>query len=133
HLPRTPVLAAPFRVPIGLSDPTLGIGVPIASVAFGACLIEKHMTMDRAHGGVDSAFSLTPAEVAALVVEAERAWQSIGTTRIGPTEAEKEGLRFRRSLYVVSDVRAGDVLSEENVRAIRPTDCRARGHTRSRM
>ncbi|AGL14145.1 pseudaminic acid synthase [Actinoplanes sp. N902-109] len=121
NLRRIPVLAEALRVPIGLSDHTLGIGVPIAGVALGACLIEKHITMDRADGGVDSAFSLEPRELAALVVESERAWQALGTTRIGPTEAEQEGLRFRRSLYVVADVRAGDVVSEENVRSIRPT------------
>ncbi|GAA2491083.1 pseudaminic acid synthase [Winogradskya humida] len=121
NLRRIPVLAEAFRVPIGLSDHTMGIGVPIASVAFGACLIEKHLTLDRADGGVDSAFSLNPQELAALVVESERAWQGLGTTAIGPTEAEKEGLRFRRSLYVVTDVRAGDPVTEENVRSIRPT------------
>ncbi|MEV4637709.1 pseudaminic acid synthase [Actinoplanes sp. NPDC049548] len=121
NLRRIPVLAEAFRVPIGLSDHTLGIGVPVASVAFGACLIEKHVTLDRGDGGVDSAFSLEPQELAALVVESERAWQALGTTSIGPTEAEKEGLRFRRSLYVVADVKAGDVLTEANVRSIRPT------------
>ena len=121
NLRRIPVLAEAFRVPVGLSDHTLGIGVPIASVAFGACLIEKHVTLDRADGGVDSAFSLEPQEVSALVVESERAWQALGTTSIGPTEAEKEGLRFRRSLYVVADVHAGDMVTEENVRSIRPT------------
>ncbi|MEU7903974.1 pseudaminic acid synthase [Actinoplanes sp. NPDC049118] len=121
NLRRIPVLAEAFRVPVGLSDHTLGIGVPIASVAFGACLIEKHVTLDRGDGGVDSAFSLEPAELGSLVVESERAWSALGTTSIGPTEAEKEGLRFRRSLYVVADVRAGDVVSEDNVRSIRPT------------
>jgi N-acetylneuraminate synthase len=121
NLRRIPVLAEAFRVPIGLSDHTLGIGVPIAAVGFGACLIEKHVTLDRGDGGVDSAFSLEPAELAALVVESERAWQALGTTAIGPTEAEREGLRFRRSLYVVIDVRAGDPVTEQNVRSIRPT------------
>ncbi|MCA2214427.1 pseudaminic acid synthase [Jidongwangia harbinensis] len=121
NLRRIPVLADTFRVPIGLSDHTLGIGVPVASVAFGACLIEKHITLSRGDGGVDSAFSLEPQELAALVVESERAWQALGTTHIGPTEAEQESLRFRRSLYVVADVRAGDVLTEQNVRSIRPT------------
>lgn len=121
NLRRIPVLAETFRAPIGLSDHTLGIGVPVASVAFGACLIEKHVTLDRGDGGVDSAFSLEPAELAALVVESERAWQALGTTAIGPTEAEQEGLRFRRSLYVVTDVRAGEPVTEQNVRSIRPT------------
>jgi N-acetylneuraminate synthase len=121
NLRRIPVLAQMLELPIGLSDHTHGIGVPIASVAFGACLIEKHVTLDRADGGVDSAFSLEPAELKALRIESERAWQALGTTHIGPTEAEKEGLRFRRSLYVVADVKAGDKLTPENVRSIRPT------------
>ncbi|GAB2612521.1 pseudaminic acid synthase [Paractinoplanes abujensis] len=121
NLRRIPVLAQMLERPIGLSDHTHGIGVPIASVAFGACLIEKHFTMDRADGGVDSAFSLDPAELKAMRIETERAWQALGTTHIGPTEAEKEGLRFRRSLYVVADVKAGDQVTPENVRSIRPT------------
>jgi N-acetylneuraminate synthase len=121
NLRRIPVLAQMLELPIGLSDHTLGIGVPIAAVAFGACLIEKHVTLDREDGGVDSAFSLEPAELKALVVESERAWQALGTTHIGPTEAERESLRFRRSLYVVADVRAGDPVTEQNVRSIRPT------------
>jgi pseudaminic acid synthase len=121
NLRRIPVLAQMLGLPIGLSDHTLGIGVPIAAVAFGACLIEKHVTLDRADGGVDSAFSLEPAELKLLREESERAWQALGTTHIGPTEAEKESLRFRRSLYLVADVRAGDRVTEENVRSIRPT------------
>ncbi len=121
NLRRIPVLAQMLELPIGLSDHTLGIGVPIAAVAFGACLIEKHVTLDREDGGVDSAFSLEPAELKALRVESERAWQALGTTHIGPTEAEKESLRFRRSLYVVADVKAGDPVTEQNVRSIRPT------------
>jgi pseudaminic acid synthase len=120
NLRRLPVLAEVFGVPVGLSDHTLGIGAPVAAVAFGACLIEKHVTLARADGGVDSAFSLDPAEVAALVIETERAWQALGSTGIGPTEAEREGLRFRRSLYVVADVRAGEPVTEANVRSIRP-------------
>jgi pseudaminic acid synthase len=121
NLRRIPVLAQMLELPIGLSDHTLGIGVPIAAVAFGACLIEKHVTLDRADGGVDSAFSLEPAELKLLVEESERAWQALGTTHIGPTEAERESLRFRRSLYVVEDVEAGDPVTEANVRSIRPT------------
>ncbi|GGQ74916.1 pseudaminic acid synthase [Couchioplanes azureus] len=121
NLRRIPVLADSLRVPVGLSDHTLGIGVPIAAVALGACLIEKHVTLDRAAGGVDAAFSLEPAELRDLVTESERAWQALGTTSIGPTEAERESLRFRRSLYVVADVRAGELVTERNVRSIRPT------------
>jgi N-acetylneuraminate synthase len=121
NLRRIPVLAEALRLPIGLSDHTLGIGVPLAAVALGACLIEKHVTLDRHDGGVDSAFSLEPAELKALVVESERAWQALGSTEIGPTEAEREGLRFRRSLYVTADVKAGDIVTEANVRSIRPT------------
>ncbi|GGN70703.1 pseudaminic acid synthase [Actinoplanes lobatus] len=121
NLRRIPVLAEALKLPIGLSDHTMGIGVPIAAVAYGAVLIEKHFTLDRADGGVDSAFSLDQAELRLLVTESERAWQALGTTAIGPTSAEKESLRFRRSLYVVTDVRAGDPVTEENVRSIRPT------------
>jgi pseudaminic acid synthase len=121
NLRRIPVLAEALKLPIGLSDHTMGIGVPIAAVAYGAVLIEKHFTLDRADGGVDSAFSLDQAELRLLVTESERAWQALGTTAIGPTEAEKESLRFRRSLYVVTDVRAGEPVTEENVRSIRPT------------
>jgi N-acetylneuraminate synthase len=121
NLRRIPVLARMLELPIGLSDHTLGIGVPIAAVAYGACLIEKHVTLDRTDGGVDSAFSLEPAELKLLREESERAWQALGTTHIGPTAAEKESLRFRRSLYVVADVKAGDPVTERNVRSIRPT------------
>ncbi|WP_204291405.1 pseudaminic acid synthase [Micromonospora gifhornensis] len=120
NLRRIPVLAEAFGVPVGLSDHTPGIGVPVASVALGACFIEKHITLDRADGGVDSDFSLNPAELSALVVEAERAHAALGGTTIGPTPAEREGLRFRRSLYVVADVRAGDEVTAANVRSIRP-------------
>jgi N-acetylneuraminate synthase len=122
NLRRIPVLAETFGVQVGLSDHTLGIGVPIASVAFGATVIEKHITLDRGDGGVDSAFSMTPAEMQTLVAESERAWQALGSTHIGPTDSEREGLRFRRSLYVVADVKAGDVVTAANVRSIRPAN-----------
>ncbi|MGW5050731.1 pseudaminic acid synthase [Actinokineospora sp. NPDC004072] len=115
-----PLLAAATGALVGLSDHTPGIGAPLAAVALGACLIEKHVTLSRADGGVDSAFSLEPAELAALVVESERAWSALGTARIGPRPSEREGLRLRRSLYVVADVRAGDAVTPENVRSIRP-------------
>jgi N-acetylneuraminate synthase len=120
NLRRLPVLQSTFGVPVGLSDHSPGIGVAVASVALGACLIEKHVTLTRSDGGVDSEFSLEPDELAALVTESERAWQALGGTAIGPTPAEREGLRFRRSLFVVADVRAGERVTAENVRSIRP-------------
>lgn len=120
NLRAIPVLAAAFGTHVGLSDHTMGIGVPVAAVAFGACVIEKHLTLSRAGGGVDAAFSLEPAELAALVRETRIAWQALGSSRIGPDESEREGLRFRRSLYVTRDVRAGDVVDASNVRSIRP-------------
>lgn len=109
-----------FGCEVGLSDHTAGVGVSVASVALGATVIEKHFTLDRAEGGVDSTFSLEPAELAALVVETERAWQAMGCVSYGPTPAEARSLQFRRSLYVVQDMRAGDLLTRDNVRAIRP-------------
>ncbi|MFI5486929.1 pseudaminic acid synthase [Micromonospora echinaurantiaca] len=120
NLRRLPVLADAFGAPVGLSDHTPGIGVAVASVALGACFIEKHVTLDRADGGVDADFSLDPGELAALVVESERAYAALGGTAIGPTPAEREGLRFRRSLFVVEEVRAGDPVTAANVRSIRP-------------
>jgi pseudaminic acid synthase len=120
NLRRIPVLAEAFDTVVGLSDHTMGIGVAVASVALGAQVIEKHVTLSRSDGGVDSAFSLEPAELTALVLESERAWQALGTSRIGPSDAEREGLRFRRSLYVTADVRAGDPVTPANVRSIRP-------------
>jgi len=109
-----------FGCEVGLSDHTMGTGVSVASVALGATVIEKHFTLSRADGGVDSTFSMEPAEMAALVVETDRAWHSLGRVSYGPTEKEKKSLAYRRSLYVVQDARAGDVLTKENLRAIRP-------------
>ncbi len=109
-----------FGCEVGLSDHTMGLGVAVAAVTLGATLIEKHFTLDRADGGVDSTFSLEPAEMAALVIETGRAWQALGHVAYGPMEAEHKSLQFRRSLYVVEDVAAGEALSERNVRAIRP-------------
>lgn len=115
-----PHLRELFGCEVGLSDHTMGVGVSVASVALGATVIEKHFTLSRADGGVDSAFSMEPAEMAQLVVETERAWQSLGQVSYGATEAEKKSIVFRRSLYVVQDLKAGDVLTTKNVRAIRP-------------
>jgi len=109
-----------FGCEIGLSDHTMGVGVSVSSVAFGATVIEKHFTLDRADGGVDSTFSMEPAEMRQLVIECERAWQAKGKINYGATEAEKKSLVFRRSLYVVDNLKEGDVLTNKNVRAIRP-------------
>jgi len=109
-----------FGCEVGLSDHTMGVGVSVASVALGATVIEKHFTLNRADGGVDSTFSMEPSEMAQLVVETERAWQAMGQVSYGATEAEKKSIVFRRSLYVVKDLKAGDVLDENNIRAIRP-------------
>lgn len=120
NLRSLPVLAATFGTLVGLSDHTPGIGVAVASVAFGACLIEKHMTIRRADGGVDSAFSLEPDEVASLVRESKAAWEALGSASIGTKAAEVANKPFRRSLYVSADVRAGDLVSAANVRSVRP-------------
>ncbi len=109
-----------FDCQVGLSDHSMGVGVSVASVALGATVIEKHFTLNRADGGVDSTFSMEPAEMAQLVLETERAWQALGKVSYGATEAEKKSLQFRRSLYIVKDLKTGDVLTKDNVRAIRP-------------
>lgn len=109
-----------FGCEVGLSDHTMGVGVSVASVALGATVIEKHFTLNRADGGVDSTFSMEPAEMAQLVLETGRAWQAMGLISYGATEKEKKSMVFRRSLYVVKDLKAGEVLTRDNVRAIRP-------------
>ncbi|PGE98815.1 pseudaminic acid synthase [Bacillus pseudomycoides] len=109
-----------FQCEVGLSDHTLGVGAAIASVAMGATVIEKHFTLSRADGGVDSAFSMEADELNSLVIETERAWKSLGKIYYGPTDMEKSSLKFRRSLYVAQDMKAGDLLTTENIKAIRP-------------
>ena len=109
-----------FKCEIGISDHTLGVGVALASIALGATVIEKHFTLDRADGGIDSVFSLEPNEMAQLVNESKRVWQSLGCISYGPTKAEAKSLEYRRSLYIVKDMKAGEYLTEKNIRAIRP-------------
>jgi len=111
-----------FQCEIGLSDHTMGIGVPCAAVTLGATVIEKHFCLSRAEGGVDSAFSLEPDELKSLVIETERAWQSLGQVQYGVQESEKKSLLFKRSIYVVKDIKAGEVFTEKNIRVIRPGD-----------
>jgi N-acetylneuraminate synthase len=114
------VLREAMGCEVGLSDHTMGCGAAVAAVALGASVIEKHLTLARSEGGVDASFSLEPAELRQLCLEAERAWQALGQVRFGVSEAEQASLVFRRSLYIVKPLQAGDVLGPENVRAIRP-------------
>ncbi|WP_259017024.1 pseudaminic acid synthase [Emticicia fluvialis] len=111
-----------FQCEVGLSDHTMGIGVPCAAVTLGATVIEKHFCLSRAEGGVDSAFSLEPDELKSLVIETERAWQSLGVIQYGVQESEKKSLLFKRSIYVVKDIKSGEAFTEENLRVIRPGD-----------
>ena len=115
-----PHMRSLFGCEVGLSDHTFGIGASVASVALGATVIEKHFTLARADGGVDSTFSIEPEEMAALVVETKRAWLALGRVYYGLTEKESKSLVFRRSLYVAEDLAPGDVLTEQNLRIIRP-------------
>lgn len=111
-----------FDCQIGLSDHTMGIGAAIAAVALGARVLEKHFTLRRADGGVDSAFSLEPEELKNLVVESERAFLAMGKVNYILSEKEQKSLQYKRSLYVVEPMKAGDVFSEKNVRSIRPSN-----------
>ncbi len=120
NLRTIPHLAQAFGVPVGLSDHTLGIAVPVAAVALGACIVEKHFTLSRDVPGPDSAFSLEPHEFKAMVEAIRVAEKALGEVRYEVTEREAASRVFRRSLFVVRDVKAGEVFTEENVRSIRP-------------
>ena len=115
-----PHLSALFNCHVGLSDHTLGIGVSVGSVALGARVIEKHFVLDRSEGGVDAAFSMEPLEISMLVKESERAFLALGEVRYGILEDEKKSLTFKRSIYIVEDMRPGDVFTEKNIKIIRP-------------
>lgn len=122
HLNTMPHMSALFKCHVGLSDHTMGIGVAIASVALGARVIEKHFTLRRSDGGVDSTFSIEPEELESLVIESERAFLALGTVYYGVQEVEKKSLRFKRSVYVTKDIKAGEVFTTDNLRVIRPGD-----------
>jgi N-acetylneuraminate synthase len=121
NLVTIPHMQSVFGCQVGLSDHTKGIGVSVASIAVGATVIEKHFTLRRSDGGVDSAFSMEPQEMSALVVETERAWRALGNVHFGPTEKEKKSLQHRRSIYVSRDIKAGDCLTTDNTKVIRPS------------
>lgn len=120
HIATIPHMRDLFGCEVGLSDHTMGCGVAVGATVLGAVVIEKHFTLARADGGVDASFSMEPAEFRLLRTETERAAQALGEVHYGPTEAEKPSLAFRRSLYIARDVRAGELLTAENVRVVRP-------------
>ena len=120
NLRTIPHLAEAFGVAVGLSDHTHGVAVPVAAAALGAVVIEKHFTLSRAEGGVDSAFSLEPAEFKAMADSVRTAWAALGRVHYGVEPSEAGGRDYRRSLYVVADVAAGAPLTAANVRSIRP-------------
>jgi N-acetylneuraminate synthase len=120
NLRTIPELGRRFSVPVGLSDHTMGIAVPVAAVALGACIIEKHITLSRAVPGPDSAFSLEPQEFKAMVEAVRVAEKALGGVHFGCSENEASSRIFRRSLFVVQDVKRGELLTAENVRSIRP-------------
>jgi pseudaminic acid synthase len=122
NLVTIPHLAELFDCQVGLSDHTMGIGAAVASVALGATVIEKHFTLSRADGGVDSTFSIEPSELSNLVVESERAFLALGKITYGIQNVEKNSLRFKRSVYVVKDIVPGELFNKENIRVIRPGD-----------
>jgi pseudaminic acid synthase len=109
-----------FNCRVGLSDHTLGTEVALAGVALGALVIEKHFTLSRREGGVDAAFSLEPAEMRQLAAGARTVWQAVGQAKYGPSRGESISLKYRRSLYVTCDMKAGETFTEKNLRAIRP-------------
>lgn len=120
NLRTLPHLAASFDTLVGLSDHTLGIGVAIASIPYGACLIEKHFTLSRHEGGVDSPFSLEPEELRLLVTESKRAWEALGSVCYIPAESEKLVRSLRPSLYFMEDLKKGTIIKPQHVRTVRP-------------
>ncbi|WP_018477407.1 pseudaminic acid synthase [Pontibacter roseus] len=120
NLRTIPHLRELYGVQVGLSDHTMGVGASVAAVALGATVIEKHFTLSRADGGVDSAFSLEPQELNLLVVESERAWQALGHVQYGVQRDEEKSRLFKRSVYAARDIKAGEALTKENIRVIRP-------------
>ena len=122
NLRTIPELARRFNCPVGLSDHTMGIAVPVAAVALGACMIEKHLCLSRSEGGPDGAFSLEPTEFKAMVEAVRTAEKALGSIQFAPGSREANSRRFRRSLFVVEDLKKGEQFTTRNVRSIRPAD-----------
>ncbi|MFH0821702.1 MAG: pseudaminic acid synthase [Pseudomonadota bacterium] len=120
NLRTIPHLADSFGLPVGISDHSMGIAVPIAAVALGACIVEKHFTLSRSLGGPDAAFSLEPHEFMQMVEGVRVTEKALGTVKYDPTPSEESSRVFRRSLFVVKDVGAGEAFTDENIRSIRP-------------
>ena len=120
NLKTIPHLRELFGLQVGLSDHTMGVGVALGAAALGATVIEKHFTLARADGGVDSAFSMAPAEMKLLADESARVWEALGAVHYGTTESDARSVKHRRSLYVAKDMKAGEVFTAESLRAIRP-------------
>lgn len=120
NLNTIPHLAETFNTLVGLSDHTLGLGVPLASIPLGACVIEKHFTLNRNEGGVDDAFSMEPEEFKTLVIESKRAWQALGEIKYEPLHSERVTYSHRPSLYFVQDVSSGEAVKANHVRSVRP-------------
>jgi pseudaminic acid synthase len=120
NLVTIPHLQKMFNCIVGLSDHTMGIGAAVASVALGARVIEKHFTLSRAEGGVDSAFSLEPSELRSLVIESERAFLALGDVQYGVQSSEKKSTLFKRSIYIAKDIHAGEIITKEHLKIIRP-------------
>jgi len=120
NLSTIPYMRTLLDCEVGLSDHTYGIGVAVAGVALGASVVEKHFTLSRDDGGLDASFSIEPDEMGQLVRETYRAWNAVGTIKFGPTKREEASFMFRRSLYVCEDLKAGQVLTRQNLRSIRP-------------
>lgn len=120
NLRTMPHMQALFKCQVGLSDHTMGVGTAVGAVALGATVIEKHFTLLRSEGGVDSVFSAEPDELAMLVKESENVWKSLGEIFYGPSPDEAASIRYRRSLYITEDMQEGDILTSNNIKIVRP-------------
>ena len=109
-----------FKCEVGLSDHTLGIGVAVASIPFQTTIIEKHFTLNRSNGGVDSKFSIEPNEMVKLIYEVNSAWEAIGKIKYGYSESEKQSLNHRKSIYITKDMKKGEIIKEDNISFLRP-------------